>query len=224
MFLLLTMTAVIYTHPPDYRIAGISARALAAQGLKVIVAIDEKEPPFACDFATIVRTSFKRQGNLNGTDFILGNLALMLEHASGEYTFKIDSDTLLLNPAGLVAGLDAVAVGIWPEGMDGMYGACYALRTDAIPAIMEEVRKLPPSDAYMEDKTTGDCALQVGPCHFPRWGEKDSPFCKWKPSNPAEWYLERKNVVIFDLTESFQRDSIAREMTVITRALEALHP
>lgn len=226
-------TAIIYTYPADYLMAGISARVLAHQGVRVILAIDKDDPPFACDHAEIIRTSFDRRHNLNGADFILGNLSLMRQVATGPYTIKLDSDTLLLDARAWLEGKTEVAVGLWGESMQGMNGACYALRTDSLPEITKAFLAMEHTepdfdgakDFYMEDKVTGLCASRVGPCHFSEWARPGSPFCRWKPSNTPAWFLERrKHVVIFDLTESFRREAIAREMARICRHLESLPP
>jgi hypothetical protein len=206
------ITAICYTHPEDYLMAGLSARIMAEQGIRVLFAIDAKDPPFACEFGECIRTGFPRSGNLNGKEFIIGNLRLMQERATGDYVVKIDSDTLLLNAARLLAGRTEVIVGPWVDGMRGMYGGCYAVKTSALPAMIEEAEKLDDSPYYMEDKTTGEIAMRVGPVHMPKFSAADSIYASWKPANPPEWYRERKAVVVIDQTESFRKDSIAREM------------
>ena len=212
LVLLRLMTAIIYTYPDDYLMAGLSARIMAAQGIRVIFAIDAKDPFFACEFGQCVATRFPRSGNLNGKEFILGNLRLMREHADGDYVFKVDSDTLLLDATRLLEGRNEVIVGPWVDGMQGMYGGCYAVRAKSLPAMIEAAEALPDSPYYMEDKTTGELARKVGPVHLPKFHAADSLYTAWKPANPPEWYRERKAVVVLNRTESFRKDSIAREM------------
>jgi hypothetical protein len=206
------MTAIIYTYPDDYLIAGLSARMMAAQGIRVIFAIDAKDPFFACEFGECVHTSFPRQGNLNGKEFILGHLRLMQGHATSDYVIKIDSDTLLLDAKRLLDGRSEVIVGPWVDGMKGMYGGCYAVRSEFIPAMIEDAEKLQDSQYYMEDKTMGEIAMRVGPVHMPKFHAAASLYAAWKPANSPAWYREHKAVVVLNQTESFRKDSIAREM------------
>jgi hypothetical protein len=206
------MTAVIYTYPPDYLMAGIAARMLAGQGIHVVLAIDRRDPPFACEFGEVVRTDFDRRGNLNGREFILGHLELMRRHATGSYTIKIDSDTQMINAQRFFDGRTEVAVGIWAAGMDGMQGCCYALRSDALPAMIEAAGRLHPTGHYLEDRTIGELAMSVGPCHLPVWRDGPTLYDIWKQENPPEWYRERHAVVTFPRKDDDARPAIARAM------------
>jgi hypothetical protein len=208
LILLRAMTAIIYTHPPDYLIAGLAARVLARQGIRVLFAIDEHHPSFACEHGAIIRTRFERRGNLNGSEFIRSHLRLMLEHATGAYTLKVDSDTLLLDAAALLAQRAGVAVGTWIEGMAGMYGCCYALRSDALPAMIAAADALPDTVFAMEDKTIGELAACVGYVDLVPWKSPASLYTSWQPDRD----LAGKAVIVFDETESFQKPAIAAEM------------
>jgi hypothetical protein len=209
-----TMTAIIYTYPLDYIMAAYSARVMALQGLRVILAIDKGDPGFVCDWAETVRTKFDRHGNLNGKEFILGHLRLMLETSDGaDYVFKVDSDTIVLDAARFLDGRDEVAVGIWSNHMDGMQGRCYALRTDALPAMIEEAEKLDDSPHYMEDKTIGLIAAKVGNVHLPVYGDDPNSYSYWSNEHNAAWCRsEKKTVVSFSLTNGATRKTIAEAM------------
>jgi hypothetical protein len=207
------MTVVIYTYPPDYLMAGISARMLALeQGINVVLAIDANDPPFACEFAKIVRTKFDRKGNLNGLEFVRAHLRLMAEHATGDYTIKLDSDTVLLNARKLVKNRTETAVGLWVDGMDGMNGCCYALRTEAIPAMLRESGQLSEREWHMEDRTTGRLAMAVGPAHFERWGDPATLYDRFNPANPPAWYRAHKAAVCFEARDDSDRRQLARDM------------
>jgi hypothetical protein len=207
------MTVVIYTYPPDYLMAGVSARLLALQqGLHVVLAIDRKDPGFACEFATVVRTDFERKGNLNGLEFVQNHLRLMAEHATGDYTIKLDSDTCLLDARRLLDGKTGTAVGLFVRGMDGMNGCCYAVRVDAIPAMLRESEKLPERQWLMEDQTVGRLAQAVGAVDFDQWGSADTVYDRYQPETPVARYRERKAVVCFEARADSDRRSMARKM------------
>jgi len=207
------MTVIIYTYPPDYLMAGISARMLTErQGLKVVLAIDQKDPPLACEFATVVRTTFSRQGNLNGKEFIQGHLRLMADHATGDYTWKLDSDTALINARRLLSGRTETVVGLWVKGMSGMNGCAYALRTADLPAMIEKADALDPAVYHMEDQTTGNLAMNVGSGHFERWENPSLLYDVYKSDIPISRYREHKAVVCFEVRHGSDRRQIARDM------------
>jgi hypothetical protein len=206
------MTAIIYTYPPDYFMAGISARILAERGVKVILAIDSADPPVVCEFAETVRTRFDRQKNLNGRAFIVGHLQLMHDHASGDYAIKIDSDTLMIDPSRFVAGRDELALGIYEPHMNGMQGCCYALRVDALPAMLDAAKQLPDQYRYMEDKTIGQIASKLGRVHLPIWRQDPNLYSFYGNNKPLDWYRENAAVVHFEPTEEFPRRAVALAM------------
>ena len=196
------MTAIIYTYPPDYLMAGISACVMASQGIRVIIAIDAEDPYFACEHALVLRTPFIRRGNLNGREFILGHLDLMRVHASGDYTLKVDSDTLLINAPDFFEGRNEIALGVHVNGMNGMQGCCYALRSDYLPQMIHAAGKLEHGVRYMEDKTIGGIARSLGPVYLPVWQQDDRRYASWKEEVGIEWYRSNKAVVTFPLKES----------------------
>lgn len=206
------MTAIIYTHPPDYLMAGISARVLAARGVEVVLAIHEDAPPLACEFAKVVRTSFDRQGNLNGREFILGHLRLMQQHASGGYTIKLDSDTLLIDPDRLLSGREESAVGVYVSGMNGMQGCCYALKTSDLPAIIEVAEIWKTHGLMMEDKTIGQIAAAIGSVHLPTWGKDADLYARHNQAKGHEWHRENHAVIVFDARPESDRRDIALQM------------
>jgi hypothetical protein len=207
------MTIIIYTYPPDYLMAATSARMLATdQGLNVVLAIDKNDPPLACEFATVVRTGFDRKGNLNGKEFILGHLKLMAEHATGEYSGKLDSDTALLDARRLLRGRSESAVGLWVDGMDGMNGCCYFLKTADLPAMIREAEKLSELEYHMEDRSTGRVAMAVGEPFFYRWSEPGNLYDRFGSGSSNGWFREHKAVVCFEARDESDRRQVARDM------------
>ncbi len=210
------MTAVIYTHPPDYVMASLSARVLVAQGVRVVFAVDASHPLPACDFARSVHTTFDRKGNLNGKPFIIGNLELMAAVGEGDYTLKVDSDTLVLDVARLLAGRTQVAVGVWVPSMGGMQGCCYALRNDALPAMIEGARKLNPKATLIEDRVTGQLASAVGKVHLPVHGNKGDLYTTWRPDRAdltPDWCRANRAVVVFPPKSGVTREDAAQAMS-----------
>jgi hypothetical protein len=207
------MIAVIYTHLPDYLIAGTSARVLAAQGVRVFLAIEREAPAFACEFATVIRTNFDRRGNLNGRAFIAGHLKLLSSLADGDdYVLKVDSDTLVTDAARLVEGRTEHAVGVFATGMGGMQGCCYALRRESLPALCEAAGNLPAGRFLMEDRAIGELAGSLGPVHLPVWQRDANLYGRWNPAGGADWHRGRHAVVAFEAKPDADRWAIARSM------------
>lgn len=205
------MTGIIYTYPPDYAMAAMGARALIAAGVRPVLAIDRADPCLVVEGADIVRTDFDRQGNLNGRDFILGNLRLMEELATGDYTLKVDSDTLVLN-LGMLGERTACAAGIWTGQLQG---CAYALRVADIAAMRRRAeRVLKPGVRYMEDQVTGYLAVQRGPVHFPQ----PSPgffggYVLWREARTPAWCAENAiSVLNFPLRQGMERRAILHAM------------
>lgn len=145
-------------------------------------------------------------------EFIRGHLRLMAEHATGEYTWKLDSDTVLLDARRLLEGRTETVVGLWVAGMSGMNGCCYALRTEDLPAMIREADALDEREHHMEDQTTGRLGMAVGAAHFERWGESNNLYGTHSAGTPAAWYREDKAVVCFEVREDSDRVKMGREM------------
>lgn len=203
------MTALIYTYPPDYVMASQVARGLLALGVRPLLAIDARDPRLAVEGVEVIRTSFDRQKNLNGRDFILGNLRLMQEHATGDYTLKVDSDTLVLSLE-FLAGRTEIAVGVWTTQMQG---CCYALRTEALPDLIAEAEQaVPPGVWLMEDAVTGELAKRLGPCHLPQRPEP-TRYATYRPGTTRAEYRQRGECVVnFPLRKDRGRRAIAKAM------------
>ena len=204
------MTVIIYTYPPDYVMAAISARAAARRGLRPVLAIDAKDPRLVVDGIEVIRTDFPRMRNLNGAEFIAGHLDLMRRLATGEWSFKLDSDTLLLRPDELLAGRSETAVGI---GTPLLQGCCYALKVSDIPRLERMVAKLTPKVWMPEDHTIGRMALSAGGVHLQPSGRDATGYRTWLPGRDPAWCATNGvQVLHFPLRGGMDRRAIAREM------------
>lgn len=205
------MTGIIYTYPPDYAMAAMAARALRACGVSPVLAIDRKDPLLVVEGAAVVRTDFDRQGNLNGRDFIVGNLRLMEELATGDYTLKVDSDTLVLN-LGMLGDRTACAAGIWTGQLQG---CAYALRVADIGAMRRRAeRTLKPGVRFMEDQVTGHLAIKQGPVHFPEPSSGNfGGYVLWREHRTPAWCAENRiSVLNFPLRQGMPRPEILAAM------------
>jgi hypothetical protein len=204
------MTGIIYTYPPDYVMAAMSARAMLAAGVRPVVAIDHKDPRLVIEGVEVIRTREDRGGNLNGKDFIVANLKRMLELATGPYTFKCDSDTLILS-ADHVAGRSETAVGVYASQMQG---CCYALLVEALPAMIELAEtRLKPGMRLMEDQLTGQIAKIVGPVHLPEHLREVTHYAAYKRGLTPAHFRDRGDCVVnFPLREGMDRRAVAAAM------------
>ena len=205
------MSAVIFTYPPDYAMAAIAARSYAKLGVRPYLAIDHRDPVPAVEGAEIVRTRFPRRGNLNGKACVEGILRTMAEVADGdEYQFKGDSDTVARSLAWL-DGRTEPAVGLRHTGYRGLYGACYALRTDRLDDYRQEAAKLPHGDrSCSEDVVIGEFIPGIFTY------ENLAPGCpfaaySWKsPKTEEEW--RQYQVLVFQRIEGKSRTDIRDAM------------
>ncbi len=210
------MNAIIYTWPPDYVMAAHAARAMIAGGITPTLAVDEKHPRLHVEGVRVIRTSFDRRGNLNGRDFILGHLRLLQEIAGGaDYVMKADSDAMVFRIPALMRGRTETALGIWVKSMSGLQGCCYALKAADLPAMIELAeRALPAAAHHLEDRTIGELAQQVSGMAAPVYGDVPTRYATYKPelAQPAEWWREHHDVVVFPRRTGFGRHEIAVAM------------
>jgi hypothetical protein len=203
------MTAIIYTHPPDYVMAALVARQWIALGVRPVLAIHRSDPRLAVEGVQIIRTGFDRQRNLNGREFIVGHLELMRDLATGPIAIKCDSDTLPLSLDAFL-GRGEVALGV---STGQMQGCCYALRVDALPAMIALAGTLPNGAWLPEDRTIGDIARRIGPVHLPRVGRGHTGFSSFQPGKDLAWCRARRiSVLNFPLRESMGRQDVVRAM------------
>ena len=92
--------AVIFTCHKHAEAARMAAQA-ASRHMEVVLAVDQSESHLF-DGENVVYTAFPRGGNLNGPEACLGVANLLLDYATDGYVVKIDSDTILNDPSGLV--------------------------------------------------------------------------------------------------------------------------
>jgi hypothetical protein len=198
------MTAVIYAYPPDFLIAAMVARQFERLGARAVVAIDQSDPLLVLEGIEIVRTSFDRRGNLNGWEFVAGNLRLMERLAKrhgSQWVIKCDADTWPLsldwvNQAGAI-----IASGVWTAGH--LSGCCYAIAASALPILAAEAEAQPPAGYVMEDHATGELARQCGHVHFPKRGTAGCVHFPWKEGRGLDWCKEvGAQVVNFPATVS----------------------
>lgn len=205
------MIAVIYTWPPDYAAAALSARVLSSLGVRVHLAIDRSHPVPAVEGATIIRTSFPRNGNLNGKACVIGQLETMASLADDDgYHLKVDSDALVMGLRWLDCR-DEDLVGVHHPGGQSFYGFCYAVKGGSIPALLDAARAMPESRSCQEDIATGNLSERV-------WRyENQTPGCPfatyaWSTEKPPVWWRERYEVLLFQYGGAHGRASVRRAM------------
>jgi hypothetical protein len=166
-------TAVIFTYPKDYEAAGIAARALRNCGVRVVMAIDGKDPAIHIDGAEqVVRTHFPRKGNLNGIDCMLGIIDTLAGQVreDDEWVLKVDSDTVVHSMKWLEDmpdGKGLVGTGHDPAKNDGrtLYGCCYAVRPQAMEALRAQVIQTGSRPTRAEDLMMGNAGEALGLLH-----------------------------------------------------------
>lgn len=113
------------------------------------------------------RTTWRRRGNLNGTDVAAGiceELAAAAKRYGSAYALKCDDDTAIIEPGLFTPAATCTAVGLtWagdPRG--GAYGMAYALRRDVAAAVAHCLRLLPLDPAAPEDLTVWGAVRAMG--------------------------------------------------------------
>lgn len=205
------MTAVIFTHPPDYALAAISARVLARQGVRPVLAIDRRDPVPEVEGALIHRTTFPRRGNLNGKDCVRGVLATLDRFADeDDYVLKVDSDTLVLGLDWL-KGRTEPAVGLQHPEMRFFFGAAYALRADRLPEYRAAAMLLPESRTLSEDVEIGKMLPGI---HVWENRVEGCPFAgfSWKAERSIAEWARLYQVVVFQHIEGKGRKEIRDTM------------
>jgi hypothetical protein len=204
------MTGLIFTHPPDYALAALSARALGKLGIRPVLAVDAGDPVPVIEGAEVITTSFKRRGNLNGKECVEGILATLLAVADGdEYVLKLDSDTMVLG-MGWLHGRTEPAVGLFHPGYRIFFGACYALRVDRLPEYQAAAAAMPESISCSEDIEMGK--LLPGVFTY----ENRAPGCpfaaySWEAGRPLDYWRERE-ILIFQRFQGRNRRDIRETM------------
>jgi hypothetical protein len=205
------MTAIIYTYPPDYVMAAHVARAWSKLGVRPVLAIDQSDPRLAVEGVEIIRTTFDRQKNLNGREFILGHLGLMESLATGGYTIKCDSDTL---PLSLDFLGDRTATG-YGVNTGQLQGCCYALRVDEIPKLRADAEANLPRGKVrlMEDQMIGELIERNGVSGLRRQFQEWTGYVTHRPERDRAWCeQERVSLINFPLRKGIDRRGIVAAM------------
>lgn len=151
---------------------------LSQDGYDVVV-VDDDANPFPEDHAVFgammehgaayMRSSFRRNGNLNGKECVVGMLEIMDAHSEGfDWIVKLDSDTVPLRR--LASFLDCQrtfeAVGNVTCAGNGegfiMCGACYALTPRVIRAVRSRAYTLDSEGKWPEDQTISMLREEAG--------------------------------------------------------------
>lgn len=207
-------TAVIFSYLPDYLATAYAARALIRNGVRVVVAVDRRDPMPVIGGCEVVATTFPRRGNLNGKACVEGILATMEAAArpDDEWVLKVDADALTLR----MRWLDYAPYGVEVVGMGHgdkhlQFGFCYAIRRSALPALRERASRLPKSESCPEDCTIGGLAKSF---HRYQNLQPDCPMAAfpWDDKRPREWWKERYDVLCFQRVNGRGRREVAEEM------------
>lgn len=211
------MTAVIFTFPPDYLAAAYAGRALRGAGVRVVLAVDAKDPLPAIEGCEVVATDFDRRGNLNGKPCVEGMLRLMDEQAAAAdpWVLKVDSDTLCCSLRWL-EGRTEDAVGLWHPGKRGFFGLCYALRRSSLPRLRERAAALTDDEEMPEDETIYGLADTVHRFENLSAGCPMAAYTKAKDWSKEEW-RQRYEVLLFQRTEGRERRAVSDLMREFVR-------
>lgn len=179
--------AVIFTHRPDLRIAGLAAKALQHLGVEVALALDQLDINVRVEGCTILRTTFPRKRNLNGIACADGILATLQSFGDGaDWILKVDSDTL-------VFGLDwflakpAQVVGVgYPQDKRNLFGMCYAVRPEVLPDLREKLIELGEGEMIGEDILIGNAAEALGALSSYPLYAPETPLWGWNYNKPRE--------------------------------------
>lgn len=210
------MKVLIYTYPPDYVSAALSARSIQAAGAEPVLAIDREDPPLFVEGVRVIRTEFPRNGNLNGREFILGNLRLMLELGAGdEWVCKGDSDTWWNRLDWIHGHGDVSAVALADPGRHSFYGLAYALRVDRIPEMIAlGEATLDAGERLPEDLTTGELATACGGVHAWPNLQPGTPLAayNWETAEDPETLKRRYDVIVFQRMQGRRRRDVMEAM------------
>jgi hypothetical protein len=207
------MKVLIYTWPPDYVMAALSARSILAAGGVPVLVIDRADPPLYVEGVEVIRSNFPRNGNLNGKAFILGHLALMQELAGeDEWIAKGDSD-VWWKSLDWIHG-PATGVALCHEGVHAFYGLAYALRVSRLPEMLERARDLDETQRLPEDLTIGTLAGLSGGVQTFRHLDEGSPLTayNWESERPVEEWKRLYQVVLFQRIQGRKRRDVIEAM------------
>lgn len=206
--------AVIFTHGPDYAKALIATRSLEKLGVEVWWAVDQADPIEPPAHVRVKRTTFARNGNLNGIDCVIGILQVLRDVGRGaKWVMKIDSDAMVLSLDFLQARTERlVGMNHAPvRGPHALFGFCYALKPEAVGdfIVCAAVRGELPKRA--EDMIMGELGAGLG-CHqypFHRWSGVFSAW-SWETTLEVSDWIPRYQVLVVQPPKGAKRE-VGRE-------------
>lgn len=157
--------AVIFTYPPDYVMASYAAESLRRCGIGVTLAVDKADPKLVVDGCEVVRTSFPRNGNLNGMETVIGQLETLRQASDGShFVLKVDSDSMVFATTWL-DGMSADVVGLRSDedtNNRSLYGFCYAVAERSLDTMIQLAREMPANPWCPEDIMMATIAERFG--------------------------------------------------------------
>lgn len=167
--------AVTFTYAADAAAVPLWCRIHHRVGLRPVVIEDGAAPlpPWASGWLAarrvpLIRSSFPRRGNLNGTDTaaaIAATIASVCRCLRAPAAIKIDIDTAVIRPATLLCHHPCASlVGLaWPAaGSPHTFGLAYLLAAPAARAIAAHLSSIPLDPSAPEDRTIWQAAATLG--------------------------------------------------------------
>jgi hypothetical protein len=158
--------ACIFTYSGDALPLRECVRGIIAAGLMPFV-FDDADSPLPRHMvawlesqgAAYHQTDFPRNGNLNGTDCcigILSSMILAMHQARSRIAFKVDSDTLIIDPLPFIE--QSTGVYSTAQNRRAAFGCCYSLTMEAAKAAFVTIQ--PQNDPTAPEDLTIWTAVQ----------------------------------------------------------------
>jgi hypothetical protein len=129
--------AVIFTCSKHVEAARIAAKS-ASRFFNVVLAFDQKDEIPDVDYK-VVKTTFNRNGNLNGFDCALGIAGVLMDHMDGDWVVKLDSD-MVIHSTDAVSGCD-VGGYVHPICPTALVGCYYGVSSAPLAYAIECIKK-----------------------------------------------------------------------------------
>lgn len=181
------LPACIFTYAGGALVLPHTVRLARRAGLIPVVCEDEASPlpPYvrgwlAHEGVELIRTSFPRRGNLNGTDCAAGICRTLAETArryGATHALKLDDDTAVVDARIFTRHRHARAVGLtWPGGRPGAFGMAYLLRVDVAEQAALKLEAMPLRMHAPEDITIWELVKRMGRVVERRFRPQHGPF------------------------------------------------